>query len=232
MSASIRWAVVDRDGAVLRELAPGFASGHLKPFQIKPSAIYPLEQAKAAFVAVRALARPRDPAAGLTGARHGLRHIVILAALVIGLNLRRRRVALRLLHDEQPARLVGAGRRPLVRTYALAMGVAIAASQLLAARAWSISASRSICSHRSRYPSCLLAACCSAMAWCCRTAAARARWCCLARQSPLFRRGDRARHFAEMTLKGMIAPGRIAMVQVSQITAKVTSVPALLSLLE
>jgi uncharacterized membrane protein YedE/YeeE len=35
--------------------------------------------------------------------------------------------------------------------------------------------------------------------------------------------------FAEMTLKGLIAPARIAMVQVSQATAKLTSVPALLS---
>lgn len=46
-------------GAVLRELAPGFASGHLKPFPIKPSAIYPLEQAKAAFVAVAGSSRDR-----------------------------------------------------------------------------------------------------------------------------------------------------------------------------
>src|SRR6185437_15470829 len=33
-------------GAVLRELGPGFAGGHLKPFPIKASAVYPLEQAK------------------------------------------------------------------------------------------------------------------------------------------------------------------------------------------
>ncbi len=46
-------------GEVLRELAPGFASGHLKPFPIKPSAIYPLEQAKAAFVAVAGSSRDR-----------------------------------------------------------------------------------------------------------------------------------------------------------------------------
>ena len=56
-------------GAVLRELGPGFASGHLKPFPIKPSAIYPLEQAKAAFIAVagssrdRVILRPRKPRA-------------------------------------------------------------------------------------------------------------------------------------------------------------------------
>src|SRR6202035_4370024 len=39
-------------GAVLRELGSGFASGHLKPFPIRREAIYPLEGAKAAFVAV------------------------------------------------------------------------------------------------------------------------------------------------------------------------------------
>jgi NADPH:quinone reductase len=46
-------------GDVLRELGPGFAGGHLKPFSIKPSAIYPLEQAKAAFVAVAGSSRDR-----------------------------------------------------------------------------------------------------------------------------------------------------------------------------
>jgi NADPH:quinone reductase-like Zn-dependent oxidoreductase len=46
-------------GAVLRELGPGFASGHLKPFPIQTSAIYPLEQAKAAFVAVAGSSRDR-----------------------------------------------------------------------------------------------------------------------------------------------------------------------------
>jgi len=46
-------------GAVLKELVPGFASGHLKPFPIKSSAIYPLENAKAAFVAVAGSSRDR-----------------------------------------------------------------------------------------------------------------------------------------------------------------------------
>jgi NADPH:quinone reductase-like Zn-dependent oxidoreductase len=46
-------------GAVLRELGPGFASGHLKPFPIQPGAIYPLEQAKAAFLAVAGSSRDR-----------------------------------------------------------------------------------------------------------------------------------------------------------------------------
>jgi NADPH:quinone reductase-like Zn-dependent oxidoreductase len=46
-------------GAVLRELGPGFASGHLKPFPIQTSAIYPLEQSKAAFIAVAGSSRDR-----------------------------------------------------------------------------------------------------------------------------------------------------------------------------
>src|SRR5581483_7691428 len=46
-------------GDVLRELTPGFASGHLKPFPINPAAIYPLEQAKHAFVAVAGSSRDR-----------------------------------------------------------------------------------------------------------------------------------------------------------------------------
>jgi NADPH:quinone reductase len=46
-------------GAVLRELAPGFASGHLKPFPIKANAVYSLEQAKGAFVAVAGSSRDR-----------------------------------------------------------------------------------------------------------------------------------------------------------------------------
>ncbi|MCW5701602.1 MAG: zinc-binding alcohol dehydrogenase family protein [Bradyrhizobium sp.] len=46
-------------GAVLRELAPGFASGHLKPFPIKASAVYSLEQARDAFLAVAGSSRDR-----------------------------------------------------------------------------------------------------------------------------------------------------------------------------
>jgi len=46
-------------GDVLRDLAPGFASGHLKPFRINPAAIYPLEDAKRAYVAVAGSSRDR-----------------------------------------------------------------------------------------------------------------------------------------------------------------------------
>jgi NADPH:quinone reductase-like Zn-dependent oxidoreductase len=46
-------------GAVLRELAPGFAAGHLKPFPIKATAVFPLERAKEAFMAVAGSSRDR-----------------------------------------------------------------------------------------------------------------------------------------------------------------------------
>lgn len=46
-------------GAVLRELTEGFASGHLEPFPINPAAIYTLENAKAAYLAVAGSARDR-----------------------------------------------------------------------------------------------------------------------------------------------------------------------------
>jgi NADPH:quinone reductase-like Zn-dependent oxidoreductase len=46
-------------GAVLRELGPGFADGHLKPFPIKADAIHSLEDAKAAFLAVAGSSRDR-----------------------------------------------------------------------------------------------------------------------------------------------------------------------------
>jgi NADPH2:quinone reductase len=46
-------------GAVLRALIPGFAGGYLKPFPIKANAIYPLEEAKAAFAAVAGSSRDR-----------------------------------------------------------------------------------------------------------------------------------------------------------------------------
>ncbi|MFC5391848.1 quinone oxidoreductase family protein [Bosea vestrisii] len=46
-------------GAILRDLAPGFAEGFLKPFPIKPSAIYPLTDAHAAYQAVMGSSRDR-----------------------------------------------------------------------------------------------------------------------------------------------------------------------------
>jgi NADPH2:quinone reductase len=46
-------------GAVLKELLPGFASGRLKPFPIKPGAVYRLDDAKQAFLAVAESSRDR-----------------------------------------------------------------------------------------------------------------------------------------------------------------------------
>ncbi len=46
-------------GAVLRDLGPGFAGGHLKPFPIKANSVYPLERAKEAYVAVAGSSRDR-----------------------------------------------------------------------------------------------------------------------------------------------------------------------------
>lgn len=44
---------------VLRDLVPGFASGALKPFPIEARAIYPLDRAREAYVAVLSAARDR-----------------------------------------------------------------------------------------------------------------------------------------------------------------------------
>jgi NADPH:quinone reductase len=46
-------------GAVLRELGPGFADGHLKPYPINVKAVYSLQEAKAAFIAVAGSSRDR-----------------------------------------------------------------------------------------------------------------------------------------------------------------------------
>jgi NADPH2:quinone reductase len=44
---------------ILRDLVPGFASGALKPYPIKPNAIYPLQRAAEAYVAVLGSSRDR-----------------------------------------------------------------------------------------------------------------------------------------------------------------------------
>jgi NADPH:quinone reductase-like Zn-dependent oxidoreductase len=46
-------------GEVLRDLVAGFNSGHLKPYPIKPEAIYPLERAREAYLAVAGSSRDR-----------------------------------------------------------------------------------------------------------------------------------------------------------------------------
>jgi len=45
--------------AVVRELVPGLTSGQLKPYPIRPEAIYALEAARQAFVAVAGSSRDR-----------------------------------------------------------------------------------------------------------------------------------------------------------------------------
>ncbi len=46
-------------GDILRELLPGLASGHLRPYPIAPRAIYPLARAREAYIAVLGSARDR-----------------------------------------------------------------------------------------------------------------------------------------------------------------------------
>jgi NADPH:quinone reductase-like Zn-dependent oxidoreductase len=46
-------------GELLRELVPGFERGALKPFPIRPEAVYPLTRAKDAYVAVLGSSRDR-----------------------------------------------------------------------------------------------------------------------------------------------------------------------------
>jgi NADPH:quinone reductase len=46
-------------GAVLRELVPGLTSGHLKPYPIRQDAVYALEDAKHAYLAVAGSSRDR-----------------------------------------------------------------------------------------------------------------------------------------------------------------------------
>lgn len=46
-------------GAILRDLAPGFAQGFLRPFPVKDSAVYRLEDAHAAYQAVMGSSRDR-----------------------------------------------------------------------------------------------------------------------------------------------------------------------------
>jgi hypothetical protein len=157
-------------------------------------------------------------------------HIVILAALVIGLIYG----AVGLLSGFcMMSGLRGwwaQGDGRLVRTYALAMGVGIAASQLLAARGM-VDLGKSIYLQPSfSAPVMFLGGLLFGYGMVLSNG-------CGSRALVLLGRGNLRSFvvvmvlgiFAEMTLKGLIAPARIAMVQVSQFTAKLTSVPALLS---
>jgi uncharacterized membrane protein YedE/YeeE len=157
-------------------------------------------------------------------------HIVILAALVIGLIYG----AVGLLSGFcMMSGLRGwwaQGDGRLVRTYALAMGVGIAASQLLAARGM-VDLGKSIYLQPSfSAPVMFLGGLLFGYGMVLSNG-------CGSRALVLLGRGNLRSFvvvmvlgiFAEMTLKGLIAPARIAMVQVSQLTANLTSVPALVT---
>src|SRR5215469_3590607 len=118
----------------------------------------------------------------------------------------------------------------LIRTYALAMGIAIAASQLLAARGL-VDLDKSIYLQPSfSAPVMFFGGLLFGYGMVLSNG-------CGARALVLLGRGN-LRSFvvvivlgiaAQMTLKGLIAPARIAAVRVTQFTAKITSLPALLS---
>src|SRR5215470_6590506 len=118
----------------------------------------------------------------------------------------------------------------LVRTYALAMGVAIAASQLLAARG-AVDLGKSIYLQPSfSAPVMFLGGMLFGYGMVLSNG-------CGSRALMLLGRGNLRSFvvvivlgiFAEMTLKGLIAPMRIAGVQVTQITTKLVSIPTVLS---
>jgi uncharacterized membrane protein YedE/YeeE len=119
----------------------------------------------------------------------------------------------------------------LVRTYALAIGVAIAASQLLAARGL-VDLGKSIYLQPTfSAPLMFFGGLLFGYGMVLSNG-------CGSRALVLLGRGNLRSFvvvivlgiFAAMTLKGLIAPARIAAVQMSQVTTKLTSVPALLSI--
>jgi uncharacterized membrane protein YedE/YeeE len=118
----------------------------------------------------------------------------------------------------------------LVRTYALAMGIAIAASQLLAARG-AVDLGKSIYLQQSFSAPVLFF---GGLLFGYGQVLANG---CGSRALVLLGKGNLRSFvvvivlgiFAEMTLKGLIAPARIAAVQVTQFAPKILSLPALLS---
>jgi uncharacterized protein len=118
----------------------------------------------------------------------------------------------------------------LARTFALAMGVAIAASQLLAARG-AVDLGKSIYLQPSFSAPVIFF---GGMLFGYGMLLSNG---CGSRALVLLGRGNLRSFvvvivlgiFAEMTLKGLIAPARIAAVRLTQVTVKITSLPALLS---
>ncbi len=157
-------------------------------------------------------------------------NIVVLAGLVIGLIYGAVGLLSGFCMMSSLRGLWAEGDGRLVRTYALAIGVAIAASQLLAARGL-VDLGKSIYLQPSfSAPVMFLGGLLFGYGMVMSNG-------CGSRALVLLGRGNLRSSvvvivlgiFAEMTLKGLIAPARIAMVQASQATAKLTSVPALLS---
>ncbi len=120
----------------------------------------------------------------------------------------------------------------LIRTFALALGVAVAATQLLATRGL-VDLGKSIYLQPSfSAPLMFFGGLLFGYGMVLSNG-------CGARALVLLGRGNLRSFvvvivlgiFAEMTLKGLIAPARIAMLQVSQTTPKIISLPALLSTL-
>src|SRR5215469_1742525 len=118
----------------------------------------------------------------------------------------------------------------LARTYALAMGVAIAASQLLAARG-AVDLGKSIYLQPSfSVPVMFFGGMLFGYGMVLSNG-------CGSRALVLLGKGNLRSFvvvivlgiFAEITLKGLIAPARIAAIGVSQVTVKATSLPAILS---
>jgi uncharacterized membrane protein YedE/YeeE len=157
-------------------------------------------------------------------------NIVILAALVIGLIYGAVGLVSGFCMMSSLRGWWAEGDGRLVRTYALAMGTAIAASQLLAASGL-VDLNKSIYLQPSfSAPVMFLGGLLFGYGMVLSNG-------CGSRALVLLGRGNLRSFvvvivlgiFAEMTLKGLIAPARIAMVQASQTTAKLTSLPALLS---
>lgn len=156
--------------------------------------------------------------------------IVILAALVIGLIYGSVGLLSGFCLMSGLRGLWAEGDGRLARTYALAMGVAIAASQLLAA-AGLVDLGKSIYLQPSfSAPVMFLGGLLFGYGMVLSNG-------CGSRALVLLGRGNLRSFvvvivlgiFAEMTLKGLIAPARIAMVQASQATVAANSVPALLA---
>jgi uncharacterized protein len=157
-------------------------------------------------------------------------NIVVLAGLVIGLIYGAVGLLSGFCMMSSLRGLWAKGDGRLVRSYALAIGVAIATSQLLAASGL-VDLGKSIYLQPSfSAPVMFLGGLLFGYGMVLSNG-------CGSRALVLLGRGNLRSFvvvivlgiFAEMTLKGLIAPARIAMVQASQATAKLTSVPALLS---